>query len=218
MTNSAKQKKVMIATAIIFLVIITFSIAWIFGNRIITNHGSDSDKSSESIFTQDSTSDAHVRFSSALYHFSIITNQGYGYIMEPSQGTELSSIALTRKNGNTSEQPNRDTPNGFNTAVDDRIGIHVYNNDQNVSAQSQDIAIFTSWQKVSSPGSLVSEQPEIKNFGDNAAIEAVIQDGIGSFSRVIYFISEKNIVVISSSDVPKGELYDIANTFTWQNI
>jgi hypothetical protein len=165
-----------------------------------------------SAFVVNPTSDG-LAFTSALFNFSFTTGSEYGYLENSTASTELASYVLNRENENTSEQPNRDTPNGFNTSVDDRIGVTVFQNNQHITLDN--LAEFISWQELVTPSADINGSATTHVFTLNNAIEAITAGGIDDFSRCIYFINDSYIVEIGSADVSKDELYDIANTFEW---
>ncbi|MDP2685503.1 MAG: hypothetical protein Q8P20_10835 [bacterium] len=165
------------------------------------------------IFIKKSNDNGQLKFSSEFYNFYFMTTSEYEYSAYPILGAELESYMLERINSDTSEQVNRDTPNGFNTAADDRIGLIIYLNDQGITVD--DVDAFQSWQETASPSSGISETPVVKRFTNVRAIEAITASGIDAFSRTFYFISDDYIIEISSADVSKEELYEIADSFNW---
>ena len=156
-------------------------------------------------------------FTSNEYNFSFEYNSDFSYFEDPTLGDAIKSYTFKKINSNTSEEVNRDTPNGFNTSADDTMGLNIYENTNQLD--SNNIEEFISWyeQDNISPSSGISGTPSVKKLGNNMVIEAIIADGIDSFGRGIFFINDNYIVVIESDDVPKDEMYEIGNSFLWAN-
>lgn len=185
----------------------------IIARTIILNNDTANNSQLKFAFDSSNSGNGRLAFTSELYHFSIATPSEYGYLVNPDTGEELGSFTLTRTNKNTSEEPNRDTPNGFNTSADDRIGVTVFENNQDVTLDS--LPGFISWQEMAQSSAGIEGSAITHAFSLANAIEAITASGIDAFSRSIYFVNDAYVVEISSADVPKGELYEIANTFHW---
>jgi len=155
-----------------------------------------------------------TKFTSTRYDFSFVAGSEYGYIENSTSGSEVAAYTFSRINSNTSEEQNRDTPNGFNTSVDDRLGVVVYRNTQHISLDN--LADFVSWQESVSPSAGIVGSAATHEFTSNTAIEAITAGGIDSEGRDLFFVSDSYIIDFSSSDVPKDEMYDIANSFVWE--
>lgn len=183
---------------------------------VILNNASASTNTNDGLhdFTSEATANGKVFFQNVVYGFAFIMDTGFSVVPYQTSGSELSSYILTRKNTNTSETPNRDTPNGFNTAADDSIGVQVYSNDRNLS--TDDLASFKSWQSAGNIGSSTDAEPTVQRLGNNTVIESIVTTGIaGELSRYLYIIQRGYIIAIGSRDVPKKELYDMASSFVF---
>ena len=158
------------------------------------------------------TTDGQKEFASTAYDFSFIAPDEFKYGFNGST-PDPQTLMITRPNADTSETSHRDTPNGFNTAADDRMTVNIMTNDRRIMAN--DITTFTSWYDAEFPTTPMKQAPTVKNLGNNTVFETIEADGIGSFGRNIYVLGNDYIVQFSSDDVPKDELYSMAATFTW---
>lgn len=146
--------------------------------------------------------------------YTLLEDQTIGYSLQlPPTFTCIGGIPMqtscSRENKNTSEVPNRDTPNGFNTASVDSLIAIAYPNTIGESPTVQD---FLSWHDATEPSlQLLSDNIEIE--GNTLSIE--LADGIGSVGLYQYFFGPRYIVLVGTDDISRSEWNDLVSTFQW---
>lgn len=215
MMKIKQNKSLIFGTVIIIIVVLCIVNYFLFISKedssIIKN--TESENNNLFYFGSNKTTEGGLLFYSDYYKFSFNTESNFSYSEYTPMDSALNSYLFSRINNNTSEESNRDTPNGFNTSADDRMLVSVYSNEQGLI--SGNIDVFQLWLETISPGKDINGFLSVYNFSNTSAIEAVTVEGINSFSQSLYFFSEDYIIEISSPDVPKDELYNIANSFKW---
>jgi len=154
-------------------------------------------------------------YESNVYNFSITLNKTFSYRLELDEVDTSNmkfSISFFSPNDNTSDKVNRDTPNGFNFSADNALGLHIYDNSQNINAS--EILKFKNWYKgnVIGRGIINFEQDEIN---DKQVLILLESDGIDSIGQYFYFFREKYIFVLGSDDFTKQEIFAITNSFIY---
>ncbi|MFA5107204.1 MAG: hypothetical protein WC497_02640 [Patescibacteria group bacterium] len=206
------------STIISFIVIIVLSVvlgAWLFSvgkaKTDQSDHVSVNQAKTNTVWRTDGQTAGGTRYVSEQYDFSLTLPASFSNSVEPAFGQEKLGIRFSRPNANTNEQPNRDTPDGFNTSADDRIYLRVFTNPDHLAATQGDMV--RAWINEHMPSELSIKLFENRMFGGNAVIFTHQENGIaGAIGQYIYFFSTEIILVIDSGDVPQAELQAIAAT------
>lgn len=208
------------STIVSFVVIITLSVilgAWLFAVSKAKSDQSDyvslNQPLTNNVWRVDSQTADSTRYVSEQYDFSLALPASFSNSVEPAFGQEKLGIRFSRPNANTSEEHNRNTPDGFNTSADDRIYLRVFTNPDHLAATQGDMV--RAWINEHMPSELSIKLFENRIFGGNAVIFTHQENGIaGAIGQYIYFFSTEIILVIDSGDVPQEELQAIAATVT----
>lgn len=128
---------------------------------------------------------------------------------------ESSSTVVTlifqRKNEDTDENSRRDTPNGFNTAVQDNGGLDIYSNRENVRIETPQI--FQQWHDAAVAGRQI-EKMQQQTVGHLTLFYAQESDGVQSTGQYYYFATPSYIFVFGTDDIPDADMTAIFRSLT----
>ncbi len=197
------RQKIALAMSIIFVVVLGSVWLVLRGLEMKPNQTANT---TSGLHFQETKSDGRALYESEIHQFSLLVPTVFSLDGNSERDSEKTTYSFRRVNQNTSEESNRDTPNGFNTAANDLFVIEViprpetgesifpYNNEL-LSARLAMLDI---------PMDILSG--EETTVGDHHTIRAITSSGIDARQESYYLESEKYWFILSSSDVGRSEL------------
>lgn len=146
-------------------------------------------------------------YESVKYGFKItIPGVFSDQIIDAHYGECLDTIKFCKPNMDTSEIPNRDTPDGFKTAVDDCFFLEIYKNSDSLTPDSN---LFNIWHEQIYLGQEIQES-KILYVNNNKVLFTHETNGVGGAIGQFYYLFEPGYVfVLWSNDVPAEKLAEI---------
>lgn len=146
------------------------------------------------------------------YGFSIVFDNVFSARLDLQMKTEHAhTILIERPNTDTREDAHRDTPNGSNTAGEDRVLLTIASNTDLLSSRSAE-SDFLKWHSVALPSQAIT-QITPRTVGDRHVLFAHEEDGAGgSVGQYFYVFGTQYIISVGSDDVPQSELFPIVES------
>ncbi len=123
----------------------------------------------------------------------------------------LATYVLRRKNTNTDERSQRDTPNGFNTGIQDLAGLDMYGRGENVHFNT--LQLFQRWHDATVSNRQVVKTVQ-RTMSNNQIYFTQEADGIDSVGQYYYLATPLYIFVFGSDDIPDADMTAIFQSLT----
>jgi hypothetical protein len=201
---------------IVGLVVICIGVLWFVFDRNGGNSTNSNTSPKLGLHFVSSDDDVNALYESDIHGFSVVVPTTFSLGDNPDRDKTQSSSVFRRDNSDTSDQPNRDTPNQFNTSADDILTIDV--SPYGESAEP----IFPYNAELISAYSATKGAPNTVVAGEEVtidthqAIRTIEADGIDSKGQYYYLESKGYLLVISSDDVARVEIEAIIKSITWK--
>lgn len=150
-----------------------------------------------------------VLFTVPYYGFSIALPSSFSYSIGSSNVQSRFSIGFSSPNQNTSEIPNRDTPNRINTSAYNSFGIQIFPNDSRLSGN--DVKQFRAWRKPLYDDS--SDSIQTTSIAGYPTFFAIQADGIDSRGLYYYIVQPNYIVMVSTGDFSDTQMVSFLSNF-----
>lgn len=200
------NQKIIIMVLVIILLIVGGVAFWVLSRSDQT----DLEKNMNTDF-QVSTVSGYSVITSSKYHFTFKIDQKVKYTVGQAASPMLFKAGFTLPNPDTSDQPNRDTPNKFNTSPVNFFSLQVYANTQDITLDDNDS--LRAWANATLIDK-IEDKIVTESIADEQYLKTNEADGIQSFAVYYYLIKPDYIYVFITNDFTNVQMREFLSGFS----